>query len=121
MYMNISVKAPVRKTANHSIQTEADQLEEKLAIEKLIARSLSYEPPNIDKFNAKMLMYSFLSEVEIITDERNISRKELAALVGTSAAYITGLYRGNHIASLEFLAKLAKALNIEFRITATAP
>ena len=45
--------------------------------------------------NARMIMYRFLSEVERISDEKNLNRKELAALIGTSPSYITQLFRGN--------------------------
>jgi len=76
--------------------------------------------PESSKFDARMLMYRFLSEVERITDERNISRKELAKLAGTSPSFITQLFQGNKIASLEFLSKLEKALDIQFSITASS-
>lgn len=76
--------------------------------------------PESSKFDARMLMYRFLSEVERITEERNISRKELAKLAGTSPSFITQLFQGNKIASLEFLSKLEKALNIQFNITASS-
>jgi len=60
-----------------------------------------------------------LSEVERVTEERNISRKELAKLVSTSPSFITQLFQGNKIASLEFLSKVEKALDIQFNITAS--
>ena len=114
--MNTSVKIPVSKIPGKTNIPENPEFAEMVEIDRLINKSINYEPTNIDKYNAEMLMYRFLSEVEIITEERKISKKELAKLVGTSPSYITQLYRGNKIASLEFLARLAKVLNIEFNI-----
>lgn len=66
----------------------------------------------------KMIMYRFLSEVERITEKKNISRKDLANLIGTSASYITQLFRGNKIINLETIAKIQKALDFKFEIKA---
>lgn len=84
-------------------------------ISKVIEDSLK----NVDHsvLDAQVLMYRFLSEVEKITDEKNISRRQLAKLLGTSPSYITQLFRGNKIMSLEFLGRIQRALNIEFKIS----
>lgn len=66
----------------------------------------------------RMIMYRFLSEVERVTEEKRLSRKELAKLIGTSASYITQLYRGSKIINLETLAKLEYALKVSFDISA---
>jgi len=66
----------------------------------------------------RLLMYRFLSEVEKITEERGISRKELAKMIGTSPSFITQLYRGTKTVNLTTLAKFQKALNFSFRIEA---
>ena len=68
--------------------------------------------------DAQVLMYRFLTEVEKITEEKNISRRQLAKLVGTSPSYITQLFQGNKIISLEFLGRIQRALGIKFEITA---
>lgn len=78
---------------------------------------------NIDKkedfeHDARMIMYRFLSEVERITDEEKISRKSLAGMIGTSASYITQLFRGNKLINMLTLAKIQKKLNIKFEIKA---
>lgn len=70
--------------------------------------------------NARMIMYRFLSEVEILTDQRKMTRKELAEKIGTSASYITQLYRGNKILNLSTIAKFQKALGITFNISAVS-
>lgn len=69
----------------------------------------------------QMLSFRLLSEVEKITDERNILRKDLASMIGVSASYITQLYRGNKVVNLEILAKLEEALGFRFSVSAVAP
>jgi transcriptional regulator with XRE-family HTH domain len=67
---------------------------------------------------ARMIMYRFLSEVEILTDERKMTRKELAQKIGTSASFLTQLYRGSKLLNLTTIAKFEKALGITFSIKA---
>lgn len=64
----------------------------------------------------RLLMYRFLSEIEKITIERGINRKEFARLAGTSASFITQLYQGKKIINLQMLTRIKKALNIDFKI-----
>lgn len=64
----------------------------------------------------RLLMYRFLSEIDKITSERGINRKQLAKLAGTSASFITQLYQGKKIISLQMLSKIKKALNIDYKI-----
>jgi ribosome-binding protein aMBF1 (putative translation factor) len=66
----------------------------------------------------RLLMYRFLSEVEKISKERGISRKELAQMIGTSPSFITQLFQGTKTVNLTTLAKFQKALNFTFRIEA---
>jgi len=67
---------------------------------------------------ARMLMYRFLSEVERITDERNILRKDLAAMIGVSPSYITQLYRGSKPLNFDTLSKIETALGFRFEVRA---
>lgn len=67
---------------------------------------------------SKMVMYRFLSEIERISDEKKLNRKELASLIGTSASYITQLFRGNKLINMETIAKFQKAFDIVFEIKA---
>lgn len=67
---------------------------------------------------AQMISYRILSEVERLCDDKVISRKELAGMLGTSASYITQLFRGNRRVNMEFIAKIERALNIQFEIKA---
>ena len=68
--------------------------------------------------DTQVLMYRFLAEVEKITDEREISRRQLAKLLGTSASYITQIFQGNKVINLDLLARIQRALDIKFEITA---
>ena len=69
-------------------------------------------------YEKRMVMYRILSEVERVADEKKINRKELARLIGTSASYITQLFRGTKIINVDTIAKLQKALGITFEIKA---
>src|SRR5664280_3121472 len=64
----------------------------------------------------RLLMYRFLSEIDKITSERGINRKELAKLTRSSASYITQLYQGKKIINLQMLTRIKKALDIDFKI-----
>ena len=74
--------------------------------------------PNEVKHLSQMLMYRFLSEIEKITDERKIVRKELAKQIGVSASYLTQLYRGVKPLNIETLAKIELVLDFRFDIKA---
>lgn len=67
--------------------------------------------------NASLLMARFLSKIQEVTDERNINRKDLAEMIGTSASYLTQLYRGNKNLNFLTLAKIQNALDIEFEVS----
>ncbi len=70
------------------------------------------------KFQTQMLMYRFLSEVEILAEEHKMTRKELAQKTGTSPSYITQLYRGNKPLNIETIAKFQKVFDVTFEIKA---
>jgi ribosome-binding protein aMBF1 (putative translation factor) len=73
-------------------------------------------PEEQDEQAAKLLMFRFLSIVEERMEERGMSRKELANKLGTSASYITQLFRGHKLANLNILAKMARVLDISYRV-----
>jgi len=66
--------------------------------------------------DANLLMFRFLSIVENRCEELGLNRKQLAEKVGTSASYITQLYRGDKLVNMITLAKFQKALGLEFEI-----
>jgi transcriptional regulator with XRE-family HTH domain len=57
--------------------------------------------------------------LSIIKDEmirQQITRKELALRIGTSASWLTQVFRGDKLPNLETITKLKNVLNIEFDI-----
>ena len=68
------------------------------------------------KHKAHMLGFQFLSEIERISEDRGLKKKDFAKIIGTSPSYITQLFRGDKLVNLETLAKFAKGLNIDFDI-----
>jgi len=66
--------------------------------------------------DAQMISYRILSEVEKLCDDRNIRKKDLADLVGTSKSYITQLFNGTKSINTIIMAKLENALNTTFEI-----
>jgi transcriptional regulator with XRE-family HTH domain len=70
-------------------------------------------------FEAHMLMFRFLSEVEKISiDGKFFKNKELASKLGVSPSYITQLLNGDKLLNFAMLAKLQKVFNITFEIKA---
>jgi hypothetical protein len=68
--------------------------------------------------DTRFLSFSFLSELERYSDQSKGMKKRLAALIGTSASYITQLFNGDKIINLETVAKFQKALGIKFKVVA---
>jgi transcriptional regulator with XRE-family HTH domain len=76
-----------------------------------------FEPENKIEQDAQMLMFRFLSEIEKFTDLKGFSRKELAKRIGTSASYLTQVWRGDKPLNFQTVAKLQEVLNISFKIS----
>ncbi len=70
---------------------------------------------------AQMLSYIFLSEAQKAMDRKGWTRKRLADEIGTSASYLTQLFRGDRLLNFKTVAKIEAALGIEFDITASTP
>jgi transcriptional regulator with XRE-family HTH domain len=68
------------------------------------------------ELDAKIIMAKFLEKVQEIATQKGLKKKDLAEKIGTSASYITQLYRGHKLLNLMTLAKLQRALDIEFDI-----
>jgi ribosome-binding protein aMBF1 (putative translation factor) len=68
--------------------------------------------------DAHILMAGFLSEIERIQKQKNISRKSLAERINTSASYLTQVFRGDKPLNFVTLAKIQKTLEIRFEIHA---
>jgi len=67
--------------------------------------------------NAGLLAMKFLGLVDAEMEARQISKKELAQKVGTSASFITQLFMGDRKPSWNMLAKMEEALDLRFEIT----
>ena len=65
---------------------------------------------------SKILMFKFLSLIEHEMEKSEMSKKELAELLNTSASYITQIFRGQKTINLLTLAKLQQIFGIEFKI-----
>ena len=63
---------------------------------------------------AQILSFRFLSEVERLMQNRGMSKRELAKAVGTSASYITQLFRGYRLVSIDMLARFEHVFDIQF-------
>jgi ribosome-binding protein aMBF1 (putative translation factor) len=88
-------------------------------IKKDFEKSLAFIDTKEDlEYDARMIMYRFLSEIERIADKKGLNRKELAALIGTSPSYLTQLFRGNKLINMETIAKFQSVFNITFDIKA---
>ncbi len=66
---------------------------------------------------ADMLSLKIALEVKKLLDDKGITKKELAEMTGTSAAYITQVLRGDKRINMLFLAKTMKALGIGLEIS----
>lgn len=96
-------------------------LKSKEEIKKIIQSSFISKDENEDlEHSTRMIMFRFLSEIERLSDENNMNKKELAKKLGTSASYITQLYRGSKLLNLPTLAKFQKIFNISFEIKAVS-
>ncbi len=65
-----------------------------------------------------MLMAGFLSEIEAIQEQQDISRKELAEKIKISPSYLTQVFRSKKPLNFMTLAKIKRALNIRFEVKA---
>jgi len=68
------------------------------------------------EFEAQMLAFTFLSEIEREMDKMGMKKKDLAQAVGTSAGYITQLFRGNKLPNLTILAAMGIAVGKQFNV-----
>lgn len=69
---------------------------------------------------AHMLSFMFLSEVERAIDKKGWTKKRLADEIGTSASYLTQLFRGDRLLNLKTVAKMEQALGFQFNIEANS-
>ena len=66
-----------------------------------------------------LLMAQFLSAFEMEMGKKQLRKKDLANMIGTSASYITQLFRGTKIINLETIAKIMTALDLHCEVNIT--
>ncbi|MBL0912098.1 MAG: helix-turn-helix transcriptional regulator [Bacteroidia bacterium] len=74
--------------------------------------------PVSDRDRAEMLSFRFISEIDRLMERDDMSKKELAALLGTSASYITQLFKGDKLLNMEILARIELVFKVQFGIEA---
>lgn len=75
---------------------------------------------NTPEGQAAHLAVAFLAQVNAHMQAQGVSNAELARRMGTSAAYVTKLFRGNANLSLQTMAKLAQAIGVSVQLGLTA-
>ncbi len=65
---------------------------------------------------AQLLSYIFLSEAQKVMDRKGWTRKQLAEEIGTSASYLTQLFRGYRLLNFKTVAKIEVALDLKYGI-----
>lgn len=68
------------------------------------------------ELDALWLAAQFLSIIQDEITLQQITRRELALRIGTSASWLTQVFRGDKLPNLETITQLQKALNIEFEV-----
>ena len=66
---------------------------------------------------SKMIMFNFLDIIETEMANRQMSKKELARKLNTSASFVTQLFTGTKTINLLTIAKLEQIFDIKFQIT----
>lgn len=69
--------------------------------------------------DALMLQANYLSEIERLTKEKGINRKDIAFKINTSPSYLTQVFRGDKPLNFITLAKIKRALNLKFDVKAS--
>jgi len=69
-----------------------------------------------EEVDALVLAAQFLAVVSETLDARKLSRKDFASLLGTSASWLTQLFRGDKLPSLTMLSRMADVLDIQYDI-----
>lgn len=77
----------------------------------------SITPEEQIEHEAQLLAFRFLSIIDAEMEAQNISKKALAERVGTSQSFITQLFRGDRKPNWTILAKMQKALGLQFTVS----
>lgn len=89
-------------------------------IRKEFQKLFKKSPEEQVEHRAQMLSYIFLSEAQNAMDRKDWTRKKLAQEIGTSASYLTQLFRGDRLLNFKTVAKIEAALGIRFDVYVAA-
>ena len=72
-----------------------------------------------DKYDvdAKLIMAQFINGILSTMESTEVNRKDLAGKIGTSASFITQVFKGTKSINFLTLAKIQEALNIKFTVS----
>lgn len=100
-----------------SMKAVADQYEVAPGYEDLFEMSQAEQ----DTHEAQMLSFRILSEVQKTLEARGMTRKQLASELGTSASYLTQLFRGDKLLNLPMIVKLERVLGLKSQVVFRMP
>lgn len=86
-------------------------------IKKEFQKLFEKTPEEQIEHRAHMLSLIFLSEAEKALDRKGWTRKRLAEEIGTSASYLTQLFRGDRLLNFKTVAKIEQALDLDYQIS----
>lgn len=92
------------------------KLTENFTVAKGFESLFDFSEKDQKELDALWLAAQFLSIIQDEITLQQITRKELALRIGTSASWLTQVFRGDKLPNLETIIQLQKALNIEFEI-----
>lgn len=110
------VKNVLRLTGQQVMSTQ--KLNNPEEIRREFDKLFDQSPEEQIEHRAQLLSAIYLSEVEKELDRMGWTRKRLAEEIGTSASYLTQLFRGDRLLNLKTVAKIEQALQITFEIRA---
>ena len=92
------------------------KLPENFTVAKGFESLFDFSEKDQKELDALWLAAQFLSIIQDEITLQQITRRELALRIGTSASWLTQVFRGDKLPNLETITQLQKALNIEFEI-----
>jgi transcriptional regulator with XRE-family HTH domain len=92
------------------------KLTENFTVAKGFESLFDFSEKDQKELDALWMAAQFLSIIQDEITLQQITRKELALRIGTSASWLTQVFRGDKLPNLETITQLQKALNIEFEI-----
>lgn len=73
-------------------------------------------PKNQLEVEVLLLTSKFLEHITNELQERKMTKKELAQLIGVSASWLTQIFRGDKVPNWETIVKIQNVLNLDFEI-----